>query len=127
MRRTYPTRCFRCNAPVFYHTNGYGDHVLFDALTGAPWPVHDCWVQHAHAKNGARDEREARVRDLTVAKEIAAGSRPVEVRPVAGESTVERIVRENQARQKALRDYRDLDSTLRARRWEQSGRQGQHR
>jgi hypothetical protein len=43
--KTYPTRCWWCDAPVFYHTNGYGDSVLFDSL-GRPWQVHPCWTKH---------------------------------------------------------------------------------
>jgi len=40
--QTYPTTCWWCGAEVFYHTNGYGDSVLFDSL-GWPWQVHSCW------------------------------------------------------------------------------------
>ncbi|MGI2906824.1 hypothetical protein [Tolypothrix sp. VBCCA 56010] len=40
--QTYPTTCWWCGAKVFYHTNGYGDSVLFDSL-GCPWQVHSCW------------------------------------------------------------------------------------
>jgi hypothetical protein len=40
--RTYTTRCWWCGAEVYYHTNGYGDSVLFDSL-GWPWEVHGCW------------------------------------------------------------------------------------
>jgi hypothetical protein len=40
---TWPTHCFiACGAPVFAHTNGYGDFVLLDEL-GPPWPVHECY------------------------------------------------------------------------------------
>jgi hypothetical protein len=30
---------------VFFHTNGFGDCVVFDDL-GWPWPVHPCWEEH---------------------------------------------------------------------------------
>jgi hypothetical protein len=43
---TWPTTCFitaGCSAPVFGHTNGFGDFVLFDEL-GPPWPIHDCYL-----------------------------------------------------------------------------------
>jgi hypothetical protein len=30
---------------VYFHTNGFGDCVLFDRL-GWPWQVHDCWLEH---------------------------------------------------------------------------------
>lgn len=42
---TRETPCWWCSAPVFYHTNGNGDSVLFDEL-GPPWPVHPCWEEH---------------------------------------------------------------------------------
>ncbi len=122
MRRTYPTRCFKCNAPVFYHTNGYGDCVFLDALTGAPWPVHECWAQRTRPKRDATNEPEARFQELTLAKEIAAGSRPIMVRRLAGESTVDRIVRENEAKRRAMRDYRELNSSLRLQRLRRDGR-----
>jgi hypothetical protein len=43
---TWPTTCFlnqHCSEPVFAHTNGFGDFVLFDEL-GPPWPIHDCYL-----------------------------------------------------------------------------------
>ena len=43
---TYPIPCWWCGEPVFYHTNGNGDCVLFDSL-GYPWPVHPCWAEYA--------------------------------------------------------------------------------
>jgi hypothetical protein len=43
--RTYKTQCKWCGADVYYHTNGYGDSVLFDSL-GCPWQVHGCWVKN---------------------------------------------------------------------------------
>lgn len=42
---TYPTICWWCGAPVFFHTNGFGDCVLFDRL-GWPWEVHGCWEKY---------------------------------------------------------------------------------
>ena len=42
---TWPTTCFisgGCGSPVFAHTNGHGDFVLFNEL-GPPWPVHECY------------------------------------------------------------------------------------
>ena len=48
---TYPTRCRNCGEAIFFHTNGYGDVVLFDEL-GPPWPMHGCY--------------EARIRDRIV-------------------------------------------------------------
>ncbi len=47
---TRPTRCWWCDEPVYFHSNGNGDAVLLDALTGAPWPVHPCWEQHKSDK-----------------------------------------------------------------------------
>jgi len=43
--KTYPTTCLWCGASIYYHTNGYGDSVLFDDL-GHPWQVHPCWTEH---------------------------------------------------------------------------------
>lgn len=42
---TYSTNCWWCGAIVFYHTNGYGDSVLFDSL-GWPWEIHSCWENY---------------------------------------------------------------------------------
>ena len=42
---TYPTTCWWCGETVFYHTNGFGDSVLFDSL-GDPWQVHYCWKNY---------------------------------------------------------------------------------
>lgn len=42
---TYPTTCWWCGEMVFYHTNGFGDSVLFDSL-GSPWRVHSCWKNY---------------------------------------------------------------------------------
>jgi hypothetical protein len=48
-RKSYPetssSPCPWCKKPVYYHTNGYGDSVYFDAL-GVPWQVHPCWEQY---------------------------------------------------------------------------------
>lgn len=44
--QTYPTECWWCGALVYYHTNGYGDSVLFDSLGGCPWQVHSCWQDY---------------------------------------------------------------------------------
>src|SRR5881296_3639331 len=49
---TYRTRCWWCDEPVFFHTNGYGDCVLFDDL-GWPWPIHSCWAEHVAAERVA--------------------------------------------------------------------------
>ena len=43
--KTNKTLCWWCGEPVFYHTNGYGDHVLFDSL-GYPWEIHQCWIDY---------------------------------------------------------------------------------
>src|SRR5450631_3805924 len=42
--RTYPTACKDCGDRVFFHTNGFGDGVIFDSL-GPPWPVHACYEE----------------------------------------------------------------------------------
>lgn len=46
---TWPTTCFILGGcgdrgPLFAHTNGFGDFVLFDEL-GPPWPVHHCYAE----------------------------------------------------------------------------------
>lgn len=48
-KSTRPTRCWWCGADVYYHTNGYGDSVLFDEL-GWPWQVHPCWEEHRRSQ-----------------------------------------------------------------------------
>lgn len=49
---TYPTSCWWCEKPVFFHTNGFGDCVLFDRL-GWPWAIHSCWAECAAAKRSS--------------------------------------------------------------------------
>ena len=56
--KTYPINCWWCHAPVFYHTNGYGDSVLFDSL-GWPWQVHPCWTEHWEEEKERRKSIEA--------------------------------------------------------------------
>lgn len=44
-KRTWLTACFidgGCGRPVWGHTNGFGDYVMFDEL-GPPWRVHPCY------------------------------------------------------------------------------------
>jgi hypothetical protein len=47
--KTYKTNCWYCGDEVFYHTNGYGDCVLFDSL-GHPWEIHQCWADYCESK-----------------------------------------------------------------------------
>jgi hypothetical protein len=47
--KTYKTHCWYCGDEVFYHTNGYGDCVLFDSL-GHPWEIHQCWADYCESK-----------------------------------------------------------------------------
>lgn len=49
---TYQTECWWCGESVLYHTNGYGDCVLFD-LPLIPWQVHSCWVDHVDQRSQA--------------------------------------------------------------------------
>jgi hypothetical protein len=52
--KTYLTICWFCKeAEVYYHTQGFGDCVLFDSL-GSPWQVHQCWLNY---RNEERTER----------------------------------------------------------------------
>lgn len=50
---THGMLCWWCGAPVFYHTNGYGDCVLFDSL-GYPWQVHSCWADYWNGQKSIR-------------------------------------------------------------------------
>lgn len=43
--KTQPIKCWWCSSSVYYHTNGYGDSVLFNSL-GYPWQIHECWQEH---------------------------------------------------------------------------------
>lgn len=53
--KTYPTKCWMCDKePVYYHTQGYGDCVLFDSL-GCPWQVHQCWVEYWEEESAKRN------------------------------------------------------------------------
>lgn len=118
MSLTYRTRCFWCEAEVYYHTNGNGDHVLIDDLTGAPWPIHDCWEAYSRPRNGTQRKRERQLRQLSELREIAEGNRPIALEPILGESVVDRIQREAEARRQARRDYQHLKSVLRNQRLE---------
>jgi hypothetical protein len=42
------------NALVYYHTQGYGDCVLFDSL-GCPWQIHQCWVDYWEEESTKRN------------------------------------------------------------------------
>ncbi len=59
--RTYTIPCWWCKAQVFYHTNGYGDSVLFDRL-GYPWQVHECWELYREVRKD-RAAKYERLRD----------------------------------------------------------------
>lgn len=41
---TYPRKCWWCGQEVYFHSNGYGDFVMFNEL-GHPWEVHKCWQE----------------------------------------------------------------------------------
>jgi hypothetical protein len=58
--RTAITKCFWCSLDVFYHTNGNGDCVLFDAL-GRPWAVHGCWKEYTTDRHRAAEELDRRL------------------------------------------------------------------
>ncbi|MHC0068196.1 hypothetical protein ACWATR_35920 [Nostoc sp. UIC 10890] len=53
---TYPTTCWWCGETVFYHTNGFGDSVLFDSL-GSPWRVHSCWKNYWDKERFQRQDK----------------------------------------------------------------------
>jgi len=53
---TYPTTCWWCGEPVIFHTNGYGDCVLFNrGDLGPPWDekIHACWKAHVDEQRAA--------------------------------------------------------------------------
>jgi hypothetical protein len=55
---TYPTKCWWCGDTVFYHTNGFGDSVLFDSL-GFPWRVHSCWENYWNEERLKRTDKKS--------------------------------------------------------------------
>lgn len=116
MRRTYPTKCPWCKRNVYYHTNGNGDSVYFDHLTGAPWPEHYCWEQRSRFQTRAERIRGEKLLELSILKEIATGVRPVAIKRVPGESTVNRILRENRARKSAYQEFLRLQIQIREQR-----------
>jgi len=66
-RLTWPTNCFLgCGQPVWAHTEGNGDYVLFDSL-GVPWGnrIHSCYLsRHDHTPaSGIRPDPQLK-RDL---------------------------------------------------------------
>jgi hypothetical protein len=56
--RTFKTKCWYCGHEVYYHTNGYGDCVLFDNL-GYPWQVHYCWRTYCGSKGACENSSSA--------------------------------------------------------------------
>lgn len=53
--RTWPTKCPRCSAPVFFFHCNCGSKVFFDEL-GPPWPPHDCGTSWARNLPRTKDE-----------------------------------------------------------------------
>jgi hypothetical protein len=79
---TWPTSCFisgGCGAPVFAHTNGFGDFVLLDEL-GPPWPVHDCYANRflltGDGRLTIRHDRRSEYRDLAISGAPAQSKAP---------------------------------------------------
>jgi len=58
-KRTYETRCPRCNDPVYYFANPRGRGIFLDSL-GAPWPLHPCF----DPKRGGEAPKVGGLRDL---------------------------------------------------------------
>jgi hypothetical protein len=52
--KTYRTNCWRYEGLVYYHTQGFGDCVLFDSF-GCPWQVHKCWADYWKEENARRN------------------------------------------------------------------------
>ena len=55
--KTFPMKCPRCGAGVFYFSCDCGSRVFFDEL-GEPWPVHDCVGGHPRPRGTAGSEYE---------------------------------------------------------------------
>lgn len=62
---TYPTTCWWCRETVFYHSNGFGDSVLFDSL-GSPWQVHSCWKEYWNQERIKRQSEKNSVEDSVI-------------------------------------------------------------
>lgn len=63
LRATWPAKCPRCGAGIFFYRNEIGSRVYFDAL-GAPWPTHPCMDRDRTAS--MRTSREVRESRLTL-------------------------------------------------------------
>ena len=50
--KTFPTKCPRCGAGVFYFSCDCGSRVFFDE-PGDPWPIHDCVGEHPQPRGTA--------------------------------------------------------------------------
>lgn len=76
---TWPTHCFireSCSKPVWAHTNGFGDFVLFDEL-GWPWPIHECYVDRFDVEQSfSRTARTILASNSREYKEIDDRARP---------------------------------------------------
>ena len=55
--KTFPTKCPRCSAGVFYFSCDCGSRVFFDEL-GEPWPVHYCVGGHPRPRGTAGSDYE---------------------------------------------------------------------
>lgn len=61
LRATWPAKCPKCGADIFFHRNEIGSRVYFDAL-GDPWPKHPCMDRDRVASMRAnREVRESRL------------------------------------------------------------------
>jgi hypothetical protein len=94
--RTYPTRCRKCGAQVFYFSCNCGCKVFFDSL-GWPWPVHDCdSPDHILAQVDIKIEREYRERVAKRQRRRREWAAPIRVcEPLDGKKVIETgVVRE---------------------------------
>src|SRR5690606_8079780 len=55
---TRKTKCWWCGEEVFYHSNGFGDSVLFDEL-GWPWVIHPCWESYRSGRRPTRPRHDS--------------------------------------------------------------------
>lgn len=110
---TYPTKCFingGCAKPVFAHTNGHGDFVLFDELAW-PWPIHECYFYRTPNDGGP-----------------SPASSWEQVRPVEPDpdqhkklEIVGTLTNYDEAKMGSLRQFRDLPSAAKERVRQQLG------
>ncbi len=67
VKKRYKTPCWWCSELVYYHSNGYGDSVLFDEYA-PPWPIHECYQIHQQSKKERKEISDKFVREYSHAR-----------------------------------------------------------